>query len=93
MQHRASRGRKGVVAFAAFGVDDVGEEERPALLIRHAALELPSDQSMQLGILVDRAVDPDEQVARLKLLQMSLGIGLGSRGLAAATAFGDVVPD
>ena len=42
------------VVAAALGVDHVGEQERAALVLRHAAEELPAHQRMQLGVLVDR---------------------------------------
>jgi hypothetical protein len=40
-----------------------------------AALELPAHQRMQLGVLVDRPVDPHQQPGRLERGQVRLEIG------------------
>ena len=54
------------VVFAALGVGDVGEDEGAALVLRHAADELPAHQRMQLGVLVDRGVDARRPGRRLR---------------------------
>ena len=57
-------------------VDDVGEEERLALGLVHAADELPAHQRMQLGILVDRPVDGQEKSRLPERGQMLVQIGI-----------------
>ena len=54
------------VVAAAGGVGDVGEQERAALRLGEPALELPPHPRVQLAVLVDRAVDADEQALRLQ---------------------------
>ena len=44
------------VVLAPLAVDDVGEQERLAVLLGDAAAELPAHQRVHLGVLVDRAV-------------------------------------
>src|SRR5712691_10103165 len=52
----------------------MGEKKRSSLVLRHAAQELPAHQRVQLGILVDRAVDSHQQALRLEVGQMVLEI-------------------
>ena len=66
----------------ALGVRHMGEQEGAPLVLGHAAQELPAHQRMQLGILVDGAVDANEQTLRLKIGQMILKIE--ARGRRAA---------
>src|SRR5262249_19252504 len=58
----------------ALGVDHVGEQESAPLVLRDAAEELPAHQRMQLGILVDGAIDAEEQPVRLEIRQMLLEV-------------------
>ena len=58
----------------ALRVRHIGEQERAPLVFRHATEELPAHQRMQLGILVDGAIDANEQTIRLKIGQMLLEI-------------------
>jgi len=44
------------------------------LFISQPALELPARQRMQLGVLVDRPVDADEQALSLQRFEMTLEI-------------------
>lgn len=44
-------------------VDDIGEQKSAPLILPQSALELPAHQRVQLGILIDRAIDPDQQPA------------------------------
>ena len=79
------RGRQGAahdghVVFLALGANHIGEQERLALAFRIAADELPAHQRMQLGVLVDRPVDPQEQPARFEIGEVFLEI----RGRATA---------
>ena len=69
------------VVFAPAPVDDVGEQERLALVLVDAADELPAHQRMQFGILVDRPVDGAQQAALLQRLQMLVQIAIASRRL------------
>ena len=62
------------IVAAALGVGHMREQERAALVLGHAAQELPAHQRMQLGVLVDGAVDANEQTLRLKIGQMILKI-------------------
>ena len=74
------------VVFLAAAVDHVGEQERAALVLRHAADELPADERMQLGVLVDRPVDARHQPGRLQRREMLLEVERGAFGLAGAAA-------
>ena len=71
------------VVFAAGRVDDVGEQEGAALGLRDAADELQSDQRMQLGVLVDRMIDPRQQAPRLEVREVLLQVEPRLRGLIA----------
>ena len=71
------------VVFAALGVDDVGEQEGAALILRHAADELPAHQRDELGVLVDRPVDADEQPGGFQIGQMLLQVETRARGFWA----------
>ena len=62
------------VVFAALGVGDVGEDEGAALVLGHAADELPAHQRMQLGVLVDRGVDALDQAGGFEIGEMILEI-------------------
>jgi hypothetical protein len=55
-------------------IRDVGEQERAALIFRESALELPPHQRVQLGVLVDRPVDPHEQPSRFERGEVRLEI-------------------
>ena len=70
--------RDGDVIFAALGIDDVAEEERLAVLLGDAAAELPAHQRVHLAVLVDRAIDGDEQPGLLERLQMVVQIGIAA---------------
>ena len=59
---------------------DVGEQERLALCLVHAADELPAHQRMQLGILVDRPVDREQQAALTQRIEMLVQIAIAARG-------------
>jgi hypothetical protein len=52
----------------------MGEQECAALILGETALELPAHQRVQLGILVDRAIDAGDQPLRLQGRQMLLEI-------------------
>ena len=62
------------VVFAALGVDYVGEEKRAALILRHAANELPAHQRVQLGVFVDFRVDALEKAGGFKIGNVVLKI-------------------
>ena len=55
-------------------VDHVGEQEGAALGLRDAADELQPHQRMQLGVLVDRMIDPRQQAARFEIGEVLLQI-------------------
>ena len=67
------------VVFAALAVGDVGEEERLALRLGHAADEFPAHQRMKLRILVDLLGDGDEKALRLERVEMVVEIGIIAR--------------
>src|SRR5207302_8040923 len=52
------------IVFAPLAVGDVGEQKRPAVTLLDAAAKLPADQGVHFRVLVDRALDGDQQ-ARL----------------------------
>jgi hypothetical protein len=60
---------------AARCIDHVGEQERAPLLLVEPALELPAHQRMQLGVLIDGAIDAREQPFCLERGEMGLEIG------------------
>src|SRR5258708_7277760 len=62
--------------FPAAAVDHVGEQEGLPVLLGQAADELPAHQRMQLGVLVDRAIDRDEQALALQRLEVLMEIGV-----------------
>jgi hypothetical protein len=66
-------GDRNVIAPAG-RIRNVREQERAALAFREPALELPPHQRMQLGVLVDRAVDPHEQSLRFERGEVRLEI-------------------
>ena len=74
---RADHDRHGVLA--AGGVDHVLEQERLALALRDPAPELPADERVQLGVLVDRAVHADQEAVPLQRRQMLMQVGVGPR--------------
>jgi hypothetical protein len=67
-------------------VHHVGEQERATCILRQVALELPAHQRMQLGVLVDRPVDPHHQALRLErgevLLEVERRARFGGLGVA-----------
>ena len=69
---RADRDRNIVAPSGA--VDDVGEEESPALVLGEAALELPAHQRVQFAVFVDGVIDAGDQAARFELAQVLLEI-------------------
>ena len=88
-RERADRHRD--VVAPALGVDDVGEEEGAALVLRDAADELPAHERMQLGVLVDRPVDAHEQALRLEVGEVLLEIEPRPGGLPGAGKFSGFV--
>ena len=62
------------VVSAAGAVGYVGEQEGAALILAKTALELPAHQRMQLGVLVDRAVDAHQEALRLEQREMLLEV-------------------
>ena len=66
----------------------MSEQERAPLILGEAALKLPAHQGMQLGVLVDRAIDTGDEPLRLQGRQVGLkiqrrpigGAGSASRG-------------
>jgi hypothetical protein len=78
------------VVFAALGVGDVGEDKGAALVLGHAADELPAHQRMQLGVLVDRGVDARDQAGGFEIGEMILEIEAGAfaRRTCAASFIG-----
>ena len=62
------------VVFAALRIDDFGEQKRAPLVGGHAAEKLPAHQRVQLGILVDRTIDAQQETLLFKVAQMSLQI-------------------
>src|SRR5438876_9092258 len=76
---RADNDRNVVLAAAAVG--DVGEEEGPALGFVHSADELPAHQRVQLRILVDRAVDRQQQPALLQFLEVLVKVRVAALGV------------
>ena len=78
----------GHVVAPALGIGDVGEEEGLALVLLQPAAELPADQRMHLGILVDRLVDAEqeprpvervEMVAEIRIRALLLSVPGGKR--------------
>ena len=80
------------VVLAALGVGDVGEQERLAVLLLDAAAELPAHQRVHLGVLVDRAVDADEQAGLLQRADVVVQVGVGA-GCARFGARPGATPD
>ncbi|MEJ0071917.1 MAG: hypothetical protein WDO24_27925 [Pseudomonadota bacterium] len=66
----------------------MGEQERLAVDLGEPADELPADQRMQLGILVDRPVDLDQQPAFAQRREMLLQIGIATLGLGHGRSSG-----
>src|SRR4029077_7377204 len=52
------------------------EEKRLALALLDAAAELPAHQRMQLGVLVDRALDGNQQAGALQRIEMVVQVGI-----------------
>ena len=73
------------VVAAAVSADDVGEQEGAPVRLVEAAAELPAHQRMQLGVLVDRAIDAHEEPRRFKIGEM-LGKVRRRAGRAAGIA-------
>ena len=78
------------VVFAALAVDDVGEQERLAVLLLDAAAELPAHQRVHLGILVDRAVDGDQQAGRIERADVVVQVGIAARGVSGRLSIGSL---
>jgi hypothetical protein len=62
------------VVFAAGRINDIGEQERAALGFRNPTDKLQAHQGVQLGVLVDRMVDPGHEAPRLEVGEMLLQI-------------------
>ena len=62
------------IVATALGVRHIGKQEGAPLVLGNAAQELPTHQRMKFGILVDGAVDANQQTLRLKIGQMILKI-------------------
>ena len=75
-RQRADRDRN--IVAAALAVDHVGEKESAPRVFGESALELPADQGMQLAVLVDGAVDAQQQAFGFEPSQMLLEIERGS---------------
>ena len=69
------------VVFAALAVDDVGEDEGAAFVLRYAADELPAHQGMQLGVLVDGCVDVLDETGGFEIGEMLLKIATRASAL------------
>ena len=67
----------GHVVAPALGVDHVGEQEGAPRALGDAAEELPAHQRVQLGVLVDGAVDAHQQAARFEIGEMGLEVERG----------------
>ena len=65
---------------AAFGVDHVVEEEGLAVGLGNAAAELPAHQWVQLGVLVDLAVNRDEQAGAVEFGQVFVQVAVAAFG-------------
>ena len=78
--------RDGHVVAPSAAIDDVGEQERAALVLGQSALELPAHQRVQLGVLVDRPVDARHEPLRLKPRQVLLEIERGTCGVFCRAA-------
>ena len=72
------------IVFAPAPVDDVGEQEGLAVILVHAADELPAHQRMQFRIFVDRPVDGAQQAALVQRLQMLVQVAIATRRLRHA---------
>ena len=68
----------GDVEAAAPGIGDVGEQEGPPIGFRDAAAELPADQRMQLGILVDGLIDGHQKPGRVQRREMLLQVAISA---------------
>src|SRR5262249_36461382 len=62
------------VVTAPGAIDDVGEQKRASLVLAQAALKLPAHQRMQLGVLVDGAIDAKEEAFGFEPAQMLLKV-------------------
>src|SRR5262249_10396216 len=62
--------KNGHVVMPSLGVEDVSEQPGLAFVRAHAAAELPAHQWMELGILVDRLVDPDQEAGVIEGFDM-----------------------
>ncbi len=60
------------------GIDDVGEQERLAVLLGDAAAELPAHQRMHLGVLVDRRIDAQQQPGLVETIEMVVQVGIAA---------------
>src|SRR5439155_23543119 len=79
------------VVALALGVDHIAEQERAPLMFGYAADELPAHQRMQLGVLIDRPIDADEQAFSVEIGEMGLEIEARSGALADAGGIGGFV--
>jgi hypothetical protein len=66
-------------------IHHIGEQESAPLTLRNAADELQAHQGMQLGVLVDRVIDPQQEALGLEVRQMLLQVEPrpGVRGIPA----------
>ena len=71
------------VVLAALGIDDVGEDKRPAFFLRHAADKLPAHQRVQLGVFINGCVDALDQAGGFEIGKMFLKIEARSRAVGA----------
>ena len=74
----ARRPRPGCRICGLLAVDDVGEQERLAVLLLDAAAELPAHQRVHLGVLVDRAIDGDEQPGLVERAQVVVQVRIAA---------------
>src|SRR5262249_14823428 len=74
------------IVFAALAVDHIGEEKRLAVLLGDAAAELPAHQRVHLGVLVDLAVDLDQEPGLVERADVFVQVGIGARGRSLTIA-------
>ena len=68
------------VELAPLAVDHVGEQECLAVFFVDAASELPAHQRVHLGVLVDLALDLDQEAGLAQRLDVLVQIGVAARG-------------
>src|SRR5207245_11149357 len=74
---RTHRDRNLVLALLA--INDIGEQERFAILLLDAAAELPPHQRVHFGVLVDRSVDDDEQAGLIERPDVIMQVRIPAR--------------